>query len=566
MDVNFRQLRLAICVNEDEQKRFRQLVVNAVMATDICDKELKTLRNNRWDKAFSETASNESERDRVNRKATIVIEHLIQASDIAHTMQHWKVSSSFRQQVAVGIIPLTILGFLFLFCGSGRHIYRKWNECLYQELLLAYKKGRSDVDPGENWYKGELGFFDFYIIPLAKKLKECGVFGVSCDEYLNYAKRNREHWEQKGQEIVASMIEKYRNIDNPQTVQLDGIQDSDGSALRSSLLSSETEHASSHVTRAMHENLLDMDAVSVNTSRSFATSAGKSYDGNKSCDGNKSFASGTIFEEVEENWENTKDMELVDEDDFYSDEDSSNCDSIDVSKQSNDSRKKAERDTNTRGERSDSHINMLITTGSSRSFRGSASKSLRKSASQGGDKGSAATTLLTDRRFGESVTKAPRSSTTRGRDKDKAVTSRPKVSEDVWGQKSGDSFYCDETETDSTALADYSNKTLSDNSKSTMQEPSTTQTSSHDNASPKINVKCYTRTRSDTACSTTVATTEWSQESFAEARYTEVPVDDMEGMDLYCLQQRINSRLVGNSIRNSRAFDKKPPLEEMTFF
>jgi hypothetical protein len=28
-------------------------------------------------------------------------------------------------------------------------------------------------------YDGEIGFFDFYIIPLARKLKECGVFGVS---------------------------------------------------------------------------------------------------------------------------------------------------------------------------------------------------------------------------------------------------------------------------------------------------------------------------------------------------------------------------------------------------
>jgi hypothetical protein len=32
------------------------------------------------------------------------------------------------------------------------------------------------------WYKGEIGFLDFYIIPLAKKLKDCGVFGVSSDE------------------------------------------------------------------------------------------------------------------------------------------------------------------------------------------------------------------------------------------------------------------------------------------------------------------------------------------------------------------------------------------------
>jgi hypothetical protein len=29
--------------------------------------------------------------------------------------------------------------------------------------------------------------FDNYVIPLARKLKECNVFGVSSDEYLNYA-------------------------------------------------------------------------------------------------------------------------------------------------------------------------------------------------------------------------------------------------------------------------------------------------------------------------------------------------------------------------------------------
>ena len=50
----------------------------------------------------------------------------------------------------------------------------------------AFMEGRAEKDPAENWYQGELGFYDFYIIPLAKKLKDCGVFGVSSDEYLNY--------------------------------------------------------------------------------------------------------------------------------------------------------------------------------------------------------------------------------------------------------------------------------------------------------------------------------------------------------------------------------------------
>ena len=57
-------------------------------------------------------------------------------------------------------------------------------------------------------FKGEIGFFDFYIIPLAKKLKECGVFGVSSDEYLNYAQNNRDEWEARGEEIVAELARK----------------------------------------------------------------------------------------------------------------------------------------------------------------------------------------------------------------------------------------------------------------------------------------------------------------------------------------------------------------------
>lgn len=72
------------------------------------------------------------------------------------------------------------------------HVYRKWNERLLREMYNAYLKGHSPNDPTENWYKGEIGFFDFYIIPLAKKLKECGVFGKSSDEYLGYAQQVRD--------------------------------------------------------------------------------------------------------------------------------------------------------------------------------------------------------------------------------------------------------------------------------------------------------------------------------------------------------------------------------------
>jgi 3'5'-cyclic nucleotide phosphodiesterase/Adenylate and Guanylate cyclase catalytic domain len=173
------KLRSCLCADATELARLRQLVVNGVMATDIMDKDLKVLRNQRWDKAFQpqdHELQDPDYRNAINRKATIVIEHLIQASDVSHTMQHWTV-------------------------------YQKWSHRLFREMYKAYKEGRSDKDPSENWYKGEIGFFDFYIIPLAKKLKECGVFGVCSEEYLQYALNNRNEWEQKGEQIVAELIQ-----------------------------------------------------------------------------------------------------------------------------------------------------------------------------------------------------------------------------------------------------------------------------------------------------------------------------------------------------------------------
>lgn len=74
----------------EELQRFRQLVVNSVMATDVMDKELKGFRDARWVKAFAppeKFLTEQDQKDNFNRKATIVIEHLIQASDVAHTMQ-----------------------------------------------------------------------------------------------------------------------------------------------------------------------------------------------------------------------------------------------------------------------------------------------------------------------------------------------------------------------------------------------------------------------------------------------------------------------------------------------
>jgi hypothetical protein len=81
-------------------------------------------------------------------------------------------------------------------------------------MYKAYEQGRAEKDPSEGWYQGEIGFFDYYIIPLAKKLHECQVFGVSSDEFLSYATTNRKEWEAKGRGIVAGYVAKYCRVES----------------------------------------------------------------------------------------------------------------------------------------------------------------------------------------------------------------------------------------------------------------------------------------------------------------------------------------------------------------
>ena len=53
-------------------------------------------------------------------------------------------------------------------------------------------------------FKGEIGFFDFYIIPLAKKLQQFKVFGPTSDELLNFAEKNCRQWKLKNHGVTTT--------------------------------------------------------------------------------------------------------------------------------------------------------------------------------------------------------------------------------------------------------------------------------------------------------------------------------------------------------------------------
>lgn len=179
MEPSYKELRESIFHHRSELTAFRSLVVTAVMATDIADKELAALRKGRAQDALKaevdDLTAAHANIDLVSRKATFVVETLIQVADVSHTM------SSFAT-------------------------FKKWNHRLYNEMFKAFKNGRAECDPTDSWYKGEFGFFDFYIIPLAKKLNECGISVEASDVYLKNAVENRRLWEEKGEKLVEKYV------------------------------------------------------------------------------------------------------------------------------------------------------------------------------------------------------------------------------------------------------------------------------------------------------------------------------------------------------------------------
>ena len=140
----YENLRQCLCATEDELRRFRQLVVNLVMATDIFDKDMKELRNRRWDKAFHKTEESRHRRitkmsmeeDR-NRRATIVIEHIVSTifnflcSNIVMSYLYLIFCSNFASFAFFLLIFCRFkLLMCLIVCNTGKYPYVKFNSLM----------------------------------------------------------------------------------------------------------------------------------------------------------------------------------------------------------------------------------------------------------------------------------------------------------------------------------------------------------------------------------------------------------------------------------------------------
>mmetsp|Transcript_12518 Transcript_12518/g.23499 ORF Transcript_12518/g.23499 Transcript_12518/m.23499 type:complete len:515 (+) Transcript_12518:237-1781(+) len=106
-------------------------------------------------------------------RACAVIVQMIQASDVAHSMQSWP-------------------------------IFLKWNMKLYQEFWAATLVGRGP-DFSKTWFQDQIAFFDNYVTSVAKRLQQCGVFGDFGRLLLQNLRNNRARWLLEGEDLCEQM-------------------------------------------------------------------------------------------------------------------------------------------------------------------------------------------------------------------------------------------------------------------------------------------------------------------------------------------------------------------------
>jgi hypothetical protein len=138
-------------------------MVNLVIATDQSDKELIGIRSLRWEEGFSSLPDVVPGKEKMRLKTSVLIEILLQAADLSHTMQPWD-------------------------------IYLRWSKKQYMEFHEAYFTGRSDVDPEKTWYARQAFVFDRQAIPLAQKLATV----TGWDSLLDKIRSNRQEWISSG--------------------------------------------------------------------------------------------------------------------------------------------------------------------------------------------------------------------------------------------------------------------------------------------------------------------------------------------------------------------------------
>ena len=218
MNPGYEELRKAVFRKPSDILEFRKIVVNAVIATDLEDVELKASQESRWRELFEDVPRDEhsggeqglanrnykKEEADHNRRAALIIEFIAQISVASEYMQHWKI---FEKRTRC-------------------HFYERYQQPSFPSTTRSATHPVSRVDDSyakeedllELWYERELQLFDTVVIPALERIKEIGIFATSnVGMMLDFATQNRAGWVENGRGLIKawqddSLISKTSNL------------------------------------------------------------------------------------------------------------------------------------------------------------------------------------------------------------------------------------------------------------------------------------------------------------------------------------------------------------------
>eukprot|EP00978_Attheya_sp_CCMP212_P007822 scaffold18164_cov62-Attheya_sp.AAC.2 len=126
---------------------------------------------------MNEQSNLKREEDACFLEKNVALEVMMNAADVAHTMQSWDT-------------------------------FLKWNRMLFHELEDAHKDKRpGSWDPTADWFNNQIVFYDLYVLPLAHRLHRIGLFGRTKDNrFVNNANAIKRRWMLEGEAITKEMI------------------------------------------------------------------------------------------------------------------------------------------------------------------------------------------------------------------------------------------------------------------------------------------------------------------------------------------------------------------------
>lgn len=108
-------------------------------------------------------------------RESVIMETLLKSADVAHNLQ------GFDQMA-------------------------KWSDCLYLELRKAFVEKKGE-DPMNGWFNNQIGFLDFYLLPLARKLDDTGAFGDARGSvFASSVEKNRKRWTKEGMGVTMKIV------------------------------------------------------------------------------------------------------------------------------------------------------------------------------------------------------------------------------------------------------------------------------------------------------------------------------------------------------------------------